>query len=1093
MEELKNNYHELVKTESNVPLHHILPTLFEEHVANSPNHTALILNDEKMTYSELNAKANQLAHHLRQLSGNKKMMVALCMKPSFDLFISILGILKAGSTYIPLDPDNPVSRIRFILEDTNADVILTQSSELKLFDSIKSRKWCFDQQRSELNHYSTNNPTALNQPDDLAYIIYTSGSTGTPKGVMITHSNVLYFIHWFSKALAVHQNDVFDFSSSVSFDFAVATTLFPMMQGARIVICPTETKKDPYLYMNFLEQNQVTIIKSTPGHFRNLKEAVLSEQKHLSLQYIVFGGDSLFAKDLEDWLHQFPDHIMFCEYGPTEATVATSWIKVDKNNIARFKDKIPIGWPALNTQLYILDESLNPVPPGEIAELYIGGQGVAKGYLNRKESTEQKFIRDPFSDNSSDRLYKTGDYCRFLPDGSLEFVERKDNQVKIRGFRIQTEEIESCMMNYPGMKEVAVIANTWDSGPLVEKQLIAYCVPQQGIGLNLSELRAFVAAQLPEYMMPSFFEFLEALPLTSNGKIDRSKLPVPHSFEQDEKPFSGTDLELVLKRIWEQGLHIPNIHIDDDFFDLGGNSLVAARILTKIRSSLKKDIWLRDVYSAPTITQLAKRIEKAPIIGESQSIQSDMASDYHVIPLSELQFLFWLMRAFYPKAKILNIIDRKRFRGSLDINVINTALESVCKTDPILSYRIHRFAPIQQGQELPPPQAEVIDIGNLSFEQQEAQLSESLDVLQHCSWKRDNHLFRLRIFQLGDECFELQIALSHLISDEVSPGIFWINMSNYYLAALHNKEIALYSDRRQFKDYVVKDIHRTQKDLKKNMNFWEQYLADVPYLCFPEEYILKKGGAINTSCFTISDEMVDQLEAYCSRHRLCLTDSLTAAASGCVRPYVLNNENQLIAINLVKSTRDNEEYDRSIGLFVRSDILKINLNHASDFLHLSKEVQQSITATSPYQSCPIIVKLGCLLKKGWENNKISTALTGGLSRIYSRLFSKYRLDYRILSMFFKVFIASKKNCFFINLNIMNNFISNPNDMPLFALDLVPVKTHQGDRMVEKNILNIWFERDNDNKAQLIISGNLKALFIERLGHDIIQTIAQIKV
>ncbi|RUR17737.1 non-ribosomal peptide synthetase [Legionella sp. km535] len=1093
MEELKNNYHELVKTESNVPLHHILPTLFEEHVAHSPYHTALILNDEKMTYSELNAKANQLAHHLRQLSGNKKMMVALCMKPSFDLFISILGILKAGSTYIPLDPDNPVSRIRFILEDTKADVILTQSTELKLFDSIKSCIWCFDNQRSELSHYSINNPIALNQPDDLAYIIYTSGSTGTPKGVMITHRNVLYFIHWFSKALAVHQDDVFDFSSSVSFDFAVATTLFPMMQGARIVICPTETKKDPYLYMNFLEQNQVTIIKSTPGHFRNLKEAVLSEKKHLSLKYIVFGGDSLFAKDLEDWLHQFPDHIMFCEYGPTEATVATSWIKIDKNNIDQYKDKIPIGWPALNTQLYILNDHLNPVPPGEIAELYIGGKGIAKGYFNRKESTEQNFIRDPFSDKSSDRLYKTGDFCRFLPDGSIEFVERRDNQVKIRGFRIQTEEIESCLMNYPGMKEVAVLAKTWDSAPFAEKQLIAYCVPQQGVWFNQNELRTFLATQLPEYMVPSFYKFLEVLPLTSNGKIDRPKLPVPHSWAQDKKPFLGTELEFVLKAIWEQGLHIPNIHIDDDFFDLGGNSLAAARILTKIRSTLKKDIWLKDVYSAPTITELAKRIEKAPIIGEAESTAPDTGTDYHVIPLSELQFLFWLMRAFYPKAKILNIIDRKRFRGSLDINCINTAIERVCKTDPILSYRIHRFAPIQKEQQLPPPQVEVIDIGDLSLEQQEAQLSKSLDVLQHCSWKKDNHLFRLRLFQLGGECFELQIALSHLISDEVSPGIFWSNMSNYYLASLHHKEVALYSDRRQFKDYVVKDIHRAQNDLRKNMNFWEQYLADVPYLCFPEEHIIKKGKAVNTCYFTISDEMVGQLEAYCSKHRLCLTDSLAAAASVCVKPYVLHNENQLIAINLVKSTRDNEEYDRSIGLFVRSDILRLDLSHASDFLYLSQEVQQSITASSPYQSCPIIVKLGFLLKKGWKNNKISTALTGGLSRIYSRLFSKYRLDYRILSMFFKVFIASKKNCFFINLNIMNNFISNAKGTPLFALDLVPVKTHQGDRMVEKNILNIWFERDNDNNAQLIVSGNLKTAFIEGLGKDIIQTISQIKV
>ncbi|KTD51028.1 amino acid adenylation domain-containing protein [Legionella quateirensis] len=1093
MEELQNSYHELIKTESNVPHHHILPALFEEQVTNNPNHTALIFNKEQLTYSELNASANQLAHHLRQLCGNKKSVIVLCMKPSFDLLISILAILKAGSTYVPLDPDNPVSRIRFILEDTKADVILTQSSEKKLFEGINAHLWCFDKQRSELSNYSINNPVHVNQPDDLAYIIYTSGSTGVPKGVMITHNNVLYFIHWFSKALAVHHEDIFDFSSSISFDFAVANTLFPMMQGAQIVICPTETKKDPYLYMAHLAQHRVTIMKSTPGHFRNLKEAVLNEKKCLYLRYIVFGGDSLFVKDLEDWLQQFPEQIMFCEYGPTEATVATSWLKVDINNIDQFKDKIPIGRPALNTQLYILDDHLNPVPPGEIAELYIGGKGVAKGYLNRKESTEKNFIKDPFSDNSSDRLYKTGDYCHFLPDGTIEFVERKDNQVKIRGFRIQTEEIEACLMTYPGMKEVAVIAKKRDNTPTSEKQLIAYCVPQNSIELNQNRLRLYLHEHLPEYMVPSFFEILSALPLSSNGKIERQKLPEINSMITHQNVFTGTELEYTLKTIWEQALNVTNIGIEQNFFDLGGNSLAAARILTKIRSSLKKDIRLKDIYSFPTVVELAKWLEKAHPISDPDENSAHVSSDYHVIPLSELQFLFWLMRAFYPKAKILNIIDRKRFRGALDINCLNAALGCVCKHDPILGYRIHRFAPIQQGQQLPPPKIEEIDIQDLSSEQQEDALIHSLDVLQHCSWKKNNHLFRLRLFRLGDERFELQIALSHLISDEVSPGIFFSNMSNFYLASLHNKEIPIYSDRSQFKDYVVKDIHRTQNEMKKNMDFWEQYLNDIPYLYFPKEHIIKKGGSVNTCQFDISDALIEQLETFCSQHRLCLTDSLTAAASICVKPYILKNKKQLISINLVKSTRDNEEYDRAIGLFVRSDILKINLDHSSDFLALSRAVQQSITDTSPHQSCPIIVKLGCLLKKGWKNNKISNALTSGLSRIYTRFFSKYQLDYRVLRMFFRVFTASKTNCFFINVNIMNNFISNQNDKKIFALDLEPVKSHQGDRMVDKNILNIWFERNKENKALLIISGNLSAPFLESLGQDIIQFMTQVKV
>jgi hypothetical protein len=315
-------------------------------------------------------------------------------------------------------------------------------------------------------------------------------------------------------------------------------------------------------------------------------------------------------------------------------------------------------------------------------------------------------------------------------------------------------------------------------------------------------------------------------------------------------------------------------------------------------------------------------------------------------------------------------------------------------------------------------------------------------------------------------------------------------MSNYYLACLNNKAIAIYSDRSQFKDYVRKEISNTQTDLQKNIDFWDLYLKDVPSFYFPEEHIIKKGGAINTRHFNISDAVLDRLEAFCSAHQLCVTDSLTAAASLCLKPYIIKNKNHLMAINLVKSTRDNEEYDQSIGLFVRSDIIRINLSQSSNFLGLSQEVQQSITETALHQSCPIIVKMGSLLKKGWEHNKISNAFTSYISNIYTRVFPKYKLDHRILRMFFRVFTASKIDCFFINVNIMNNFISKQKETKLFALNSEAVKSHQGDRMVDKNILNIWFERNSADQALLIVSGNLTLAFLERLGQDITQTITR---
>lgn len=1087
MSEHQTILNDLHKKQSDVVHHKSLSALFEEQVANNSDKTALIFKREKCTYSELNAKANQVAHYLREMSTNN-LMIALCMKPSFDLLVGLLGILKAGKAYVPLDPNNPTSRIRFILEDTKSKVILTQSSEMKLFDNINAPVLCLDTQQSNLNPYSTNNPTHLTKPNDLAYVIYTSGSTGTPKGVLVTHSNVIYFIHWFSKALSITKKDIFDFSSSISFDFAVATSLFPLMQGAKIAICPEHIKKDPYLYVNHLLESQVTIIKTTPSHFRNLKELVLNEKRNLSLKYVVFGGDSLFVTDIKDWLQQFPKQILFCEYGPTETTVATAWIKVDKNNIHQFKNKIPIGKPALNTQLYILDDKLHPVPINVVGELYIGGKGVANGYLNRKELTEKKFIKDPFSKNSDARLYQTGDFCRFLADGNIEFIERVDNQVKIRGYRIQMEEIEACLITHPDIKEAVVAARHLDEEQIAEKQLVAYCVPKNKIKLDLFELRSYLKKQLPEYMIPAVFEILKTIPLSSNGKVDRHHLPEPKRIVNREEVIPSTELERSLKIIWEEALHLKHINSTDNFFNLGGNSLAASRIIAKIRLKLNKEISLQDFYNTLTIGDLALLIKKAQVINEPVITKNTaLILDENKIPLSELQFLFWLMRLFYPKAKILNIVDRRRFSGILELSILNKALDYVCKNHPIFSYTISHFSPIQYWQRLSSPKVEEIDLTHLTLEKQELELVRSLDMLQHLTWKKNDYLFRVRLFSLGNELSELQIGISHFISDEISSGLFIRSLSEYYQAFLNKEKITIDVHRRHYKDYVAQDIIKLKNGLQKNIDFWEVYLKDISSLYFPEHYLIKDTESLNTSSIRIPEMILERLQSLCTAHCLSTTASLIAAVSAGLAPYV-NKSNKVLLINLVKSTRDSDEYDEAIGLFLRTDIIKIDLNNSSDFLELSTRIQKSIIDTAPYQSCPIIIKLGCLLQEKWERNKIRNRLSTFFSKIYANLFPKCKLDYRILRMFLFVFSTRKSNHFFIDINIMNHFISKNKDRNLFALDLKIIKPYQGDRAVDKNILNICFDRDSEDQTNLILSGNLTRSFLEQLGEDIIKNI-----
>ena len=1069
---------ECCDTQTFAPRDIILPALFEEQVEERPDHTALIFQNHTMSYTELNSRANQIAHYLRDISANKKMLVAVCMKPSFDMLIAILGIIKSGSAYVPLDPDNPASRIQFILDDTRASVILTQSSEASLFASNKAKLLCLDTQQEELNIYSTSNPSHINQPADLAYIIYTSGSTGKPKGVLLTHANVMCFVNWYSKALSITHKDIFDFSSSVSFDFAVANTLFPMMQGATIAICSGLIKKDPYLYLDYLQDNKVSIVKTTPSHFRNLKDVALKEQKNLHVRYMVFGGETLFAADIKDWLQQFPEQTMFCEYGPTEATVATSWIKIDNNNIHQFPGKIPIGKPALNTQLYILDSQLQPVPSGDIAELYIGGKGVAKGYLNRKQITDERFIKNPFG---NDRLYKTGDFCRYLPDGNVEFIERIDNQVKIRGFRIEMEEIESLLMRHPDIKEAALIAKQMGTDPTADKQLIAYCVPKKAISLDISSLRDYLKNELPVYMIPSFFEILATFPLNSNGKIDRLNLPElsARAPEQDVMPCSG--MALAVKQIWEEALQIQYIKADDNFFDLGGHSLAAARILAKIRQTLKKDISLQDFYSAQTVSELASVIQLAQAIPE----QIKITPDSDIIPLSELQFLFWLMRLFYPKAKILNVINRKRLDGNPDIEILNSALSYVCDNHPILAWHVHKFSPVQNRLQLPPPEIEEIDLQHLSAIEQETTLSDSLDNLQYLPWKKDNYLCHVRLFKLGNQSSEIQIALSHFISDELSAGVFFKHLSQYYLELLNNNKVLTTPGQKKFDDYVREDVVKTKANLQKNIEFWESYLGNTSCLYFPDEQ-RTQDDVLNTSYTEIPDALLSQLQTNCTAHRLCITETLTAAVSTCLTPWV---KNKSLAITLVNSTRDQDGYDEAIGPFIRSDMIKADLNQSPDFFELAKRIRQSITDTASWQHCPIIVKLGCSLKKHWENNTIRNKLSGAFTRLYTRLSPKSKLDHRILQMFCNVASARQADRFFININIMNSFVSAVKDTELLSFHLKQITPHRSDKTVDKNILNVWFYRDSNQIAHMILAGNLKSEFLDSLGKDIIDTLS----
>lgn len=1073
--------------------HKTIQQLFEEQVEKTPDAIALSFEGQLMNYRELNTQANQLAHYLRNLEVKPNSLVAICLEASFESIISILAILKAGAAYLPLDPNYPAERIQSMLEDSQTDILLTNSTQAARFNQIK-KIICLDQDKNLFASQPISNLVDVNTSDNLAYVIYTSGSTGKPKGVLITHANVNHFFHWFADSLQVSTTDIIDFSSSISFDFSVPNTLFPLVKGAKIAICSELKKKDPHLYIKHLIDENVTIIKLTPSYFRQLKEFVTPEHELTALRFIVFGGESIYAQDIKKWLIQFPNHRILNEYGPTEATVATSWIIVDKNNINQFENIIPIGKPAFNCQLYILNKKRQPVPIGVTGELYIGGEGVAKGYLNRPEVTATKFIENPFSLNKNERLYKTGDLCRYLSDGNIEFVGRIDHQVKIRGYRVEIGEIETTISSHPMIKEAVVIAVNDQSGLNDEKILIAYYVPKSHQDIpNALDIRKYLHSSLPDYMIPSIFVIIDSIPLSPNGKLDRKALPAPEvTVDQSYKP-PRNPVEKAVLDIWSDVLYTSKISIDDNFFELGGHSLSAARIINKIERVFNKEIKLQDFYQAPTISELAIVIEAAP--GKMMA-QSKQLSHRRRIPLSDMQLMFWLMHLAYSESKGLNIVDRRRVVGKINLAALKVAFTSVFKIHEILRYRVSKILPLQFPIDNYQFDIDVKDIRHLSQQDQENELIHSLQGLESFyAWSKDSPLLMAKLFYLDDETTELQICLSHFISDEISLDILFSDLSNSYLEYFSHKEEV--KQEYQYKNYIYYEQQNLNVNLTRDILFWEDYLKNAELIAFSANEIIKKIQSHNTSYTTyleLAEKDLKKLQLFCIRNRISISNSLCAAVGLALLEFVPDNKasiNKSLVINFVKSTRDNDIYDHAIGCFLRTDLIKIDFDANSTMVNLSKQIQKSIMETASYQSCSGIVKLACSLKKYWKNKKI---LNAGLDLgifLFCKLFSKLKLNHKILAMYGRVFSARIKNQFFASVNVTNNFMAtHDKKSKLFDYQVQQLHRHQVDKMVVKNVLEISFDRDNQNKAFLIITANLQPELREQIGKNIISLISQ---
>jgi amino acid adenylation domain-containing protein len=604
------------------PRNSSIQEVFEAQVLATSDEIALIFENEQLSYQELNRRANQLAHYLRGLGIGADSLVGIYIERSLETIIGILGILKAGGAYVPLDPSYPPERLAFMVADTQVSVLLTQQKLVEQLPPSKAQVVCLDTDWLAIALQSQENPTCNVTPDNLAYVIYTSGSTGVPKGVSVVHRGVVRLVKSANYA-DFSPEQIFLQLAPLAFDASTFEVWGALLNGARLVLFPSDKPSLEELGQ-VIERYQVTIIWLTAGLFYLMVDEQLEALR--PLQQLLAGGDVLSVNHVQRFRAALPNCQLINGYGPTESTTFTCCYPIE--NAKTLGNSVPIGRPINNTQVYILNPQLQTTPIGAIGEIYIGGDGLATGYFNRPELTTERFVPNPFSNQSGAKLYKTGDLARYFPDGNIEFIGRIDNQVKIRGFRIELGEVEAVLSKYPTIQKSVVIVR--EDIP-ADKRIVAYFVPVSGQEVSVNELRNFFQQKLPDYMIPNVFVSLESLPLSPNGKIARKELPAPDGIINPQGRFEPprNSMEQQIADIWAQVLNLERVGIYDNFFELGGHSLLATQIISRLRKVFAVELTLRIFFEAPTIVALGEKIVTLNWAKQSmKAAQNDLSDLY---------------------------------------------------------------------------------------------------------------------------------------------------------------------------------------------------------------------------------------------------------------------------------------------------------------------------------------------------------------------------------------------------------------------------------------------------------------------------------
>ena len=939
------------------PTHLCIHQLFEAQVERTPDAVAVVYGEAQLSYRELNEQANQLGHYLRGSGVRPEERVGICLDKSLELMVAVLGVLKAGGAYVPLDPNYPAERLAYMLEDSQVALVLTHSEIVEKLSEWQGIAVCLDESQQIVSREDIDNLSRAATPSNLVYIIYTSGSTGQAKGVMIEHRSLVNAYFAWQDAYDLKNISSHLQMANFSFDVFTGDWVRSLCSGARLVLCSKDLLLDAERLYGLMRSHTIEAAEFSPPVLRHLVNYLQKTEQTLSfMKLVVVGSDSVYWQDFEKLMSLCSaDTRLINSYGLSEATIDSTYFELDRfTRIENAKGLLPIGRPFANTQALILDADAQSVPVGITGELYIGGVGIARGYVNRPELTQEKFLeldRDPDRDLRSQTVYKTGDLARYGIDGSIELLGRSDSQIKLRGFRIELGEVEAAIKQYAAVGEAAVVVQS--NGDNVQN-LVAYVAPGLSAEpLDIAKLRTALKNKLPGYMVPSHVIELDALPLLPNGKIDRRALPMPDVFQRypDTGFVAPRDrTEQQISNIWQAVLKLDTVGIHDNFFDLGGHSLLATQVIAQLREAVGIELPLRTMFEAPTVAQIAEQVEA--ICRQQIEAAPAITPVEHEgpLPLSYAQESLWFLNQLEDIGPTYNMPMPLRLTGALDVSALARSLDALKERHTVLK----TVFPTQADR----PVQVIEDESQLSLPVVDISAEENIDVVIFEEAKKlfdlsSGPLMRTVLLRRSAQSHVLVITLHHIVADGWSIEIFARELGQLYGAFVEEREPALPTLPIQYADFASWQRQYLQGAVLDTMlSHWQRTLAGAsPVLELPTDYPRPAVQTFNGSSarFQVDDELSERLQQLAQESKVTLFMLLLAVFQVLLRVYSGQND---IVVGAPVANRNRAETSGLIGYFVNILVLRSDLSGDPTFREVLKRVYEVSMDAYTYQDLP---------------------------------------------------------------------------------------------------------------------------------------------